>query len=78
MKYEDVLSKLSHFPHLGQPMSDPGHNCAFLNGAVLNSWHSSMCSKKLSYICYSQRAVAPPTEGKKDTLVFLRSLLELD
>ncbi|XP_038573590.1 macrophage mannose receptor 1-like [Micropterus salmoides] len=46
----------------GHPLSSPGHNCAIVDGAVQYSWQSSTCTKKLGYICYSEGAVAPPTE----------------
>ncbi|KAM9349891.1 macrophage mannose receptor 1-like [Symphorus nematophorus] len=47
----------------GHPLPHPGHNCAFINGAVQHSWQSSTCTKRLGYICYSDRAVASPTEA---------------
>ncbi|KAM3604663.1 uncharacterized protein V6R79_014470 [Siganus canaliculatus] len=36
----------------GHPISNPGHNCAVMNGVVQFSWQSSTCTKKLGYICY--------------------------
>ncbi|KAM8728446.1 macrophage mannose receptor 1-like [Acanthopagrus schlegelii] len=45
----------------GHPVADLGNNCGILNGAVQYSWQSSKCTKRLGYICYSVRPVAPPT-----------------
>ncbi|XP_071348972.1 macrophage mannose receptor 1-like [Trachinotus anak] len=47
----------------GHPLPNPGQNCAIVDGAVQYSWQSSTCTKKLGYICYSDGAVAPPTEA---------------
>ncbi|KAF3698790.1 Macrophage mannose receptor 1 [Channa argus] len=43
----------------GNPLPNPGHNCAFLDSDGQQSWQSSTCNKKLGYICY--KAGAPPT-----------------
>ncbi|XP_041804547.1 macrophage mannose receptor 1-like [Chelmon rostratus] len=43
----------------GNPLPNPGHNCAFLDSAGQQSWQSSSCAKKLGYICYKDGA--PPT-----------------
>ncbi|XP_076601688.1 macrophage mannose receptor 1b [Chaetodon auriga] len=43
----------------GNPLPNPGHNCAFLDTAGQHSWQSSSCGKKLGYICYKDGA--PPT-----------------
>ncbi|KAK2822607.1 hypothetical protein Q5P01_022672 [Channa striata] len=43
----------------GNPLPNPGHNCAFLNSAGQHTWESSTCNKKLGYICYKDGA--PPT-----------------
>ncbi|XP_029309189.1 macrophage mannose receptor 1-like [Cottoperca gobio] len=45
----------------GHPHSDLGHICAILDPAVQYSWQSSLCSKKLGYICYSSAAEVAPT-----------------
>ncbi|XP_033960954.1 macrophage mannose receptor 1-like isoform X3 [Pseudochaenichthys georgianus] len=47
----------------GHPLADPGHNCAIADPAVQYSWQSSLCSKKLGYICYSKAAEALPTKA---------------
>uniref|UniRef100_A0AAQ6IMQ9 Mannose receptor, C type 1b n=1 Tax=Anabas testudineus TaxID=64144 RepID=A0AAQ6IMQ9_ANATE len=47
----------------GHPLPNPGHSCAIVDGAVQYSWQSSQCTKKLGYICYSEGAVARPTEA---------------
>nr|XP_046265195.1 macrophage mannose receptor 1-like isoform X4 [Scatophagus argus] len=47
----------------GHPLTNPGHNCAIIDGVVQYSWLSSTCTKKLGYICYSEGVVAPPTEA---------------
>ncbi|XP_051266208.1 macrophage mannose receptor 1 [Dicentrarchus labrax] len=43
----------------GNPLPNPGHNCAFLDSAGEHTWQSSSCVKKLGYICY--KGGAPPT-----------------
>ncbi|XP_034742579.1 macrophage mannose receptor 1b isoform X3 [Etheostoma cragini] len=43
----------------GNPLPNPGHNCAFLDSAGQHSWQSSSCVKKIGYICYKDKA--PPT-----------------
>ncbi|XP_030015951.1 macrophage mannose receptor 1-like [Sphaeramia orbicularis] len=45
----------------GHPVSTPGHSCAIINDAVQDSWQSSLCNKKLGYICYSKGVTEPPT-----------------
>ncbi|KAM7400359.1 hypothetical protein PAMA_004852 [Pampus argenteus] len=47
----------------GHPLPNPGHNCVIIDGAVQYSWQSSLCSKKLGYICYSEGAIGPPTQA---------------
>ncbi|XP_028448497.1 macrophage mannose receptor 1-like [Perca flavescens] len=47
----------------GHPLSNPGHDCVIVDGAVQYAWQSSSCTKKLGYICYSEGPVAPPTEA---------------
>ncbi|XP_042353142.1 macrophage mannose receptor 1-like isoform X2 [Plectropomus leopardus] len=45
----------------GNPLPNPGHNCAFLDTAGQHMWQSSTCGKKLGYICYKDGAApAPP------------------
>ncbi|XP_035860615.1 macrophage mannose receptor 1b isoform X2 [Sander lucioperca] len=43
----------------GNPLPNPGHNCAFLDSIGQHTWQSSSCVKKLGYICYKDGA--PPT-----------------
>ncbi|TKS79617.1 Macrophage mannose receptor 1 [Collichthys lucidus] len=43
----------------GNPLPNPGHNCAFLDSIGQQSWQSSSCGKKMGYICYKDGA--PPT-----------------
>uniref|UniRef100_A0A7N6ADX3 Mannose receptor, C type 1b n=1 Tax=Anabas testudineus TaxID=64144 RepID=A0A7N6ADX3_ANATE len=47
----------------GHPLPNPGYNCAILDPAVQYSWQSSLCSKKLGYICYSKGAEETPTQA---------------
>ncbi|XP_042352881.1 macrophage mannose receptor 1-like isoform X2 [Plectropomus leopardus] len=47
----------------GHPTSNPGQNCAVVDPAVKYSWQSSLCSKKLGYICYSKEAEVLPTQA---------------
>ncbi|KAM9349892.1 macrophage mannose receptor 1-like [Symphorus nematophorus] len=47
----------------GHPLPNPGHNCAVADPAVRYSWQSSLCSKKLGYMCYSNVAEEPPTQA---------------
>ncbi|XP_041658579.1 macrophage mannose receptor 1-like [Cheilinus undulatus] len=45
----------------GNPLPNPGHNCAFVDSAAEHTWQSSSCVKKLGYICYKDgRAPSPP------------------
>nr|XP_046265197.1 macrophage mannose receptor 1-like [Scatophagus argus] len=46
----------------GNPLPNPGHNCAFLDSAGQYTWQSSSCSKKLGYICYKDGAPPTPPE----------------
>uniref|UniRef100_A0A3B4X378 Mannose receptor, C type 1b n=1 Tax=Seriola lalandi dorsalis TaxID=1841481 RepID=A0A3B4X378_SERLL len=47
----------------GHPLANPGENCAIIDGAVQYSWQSSVCTRKLGYICNSDGTLAPPTEA---------------
>ncbi|XP_042352885.1 macrophage mannose receptor 1-like isoform X2 [Plectropomus leopardus] len=47
----------------GHPLPNPGHNCAFTDPAFQYSWQSSLCSKKLGYICYSKESEVLPTQA---------------
>ncbi|KAM7400356.1 hypothetical protein PAMA_004850 [Pampus argenteus] len=42
----------------GNPLPNPGHNCALLDTAGQHSWQSSTCTKKMGYVCYKD--VTPP------------------
>ncbi|XP_034038866.1 macrophage mannose receptor 1-like [Thalassophryne amazonica] len=43
----------------GNPLPNPGHNCALLDSSVQYTWQSSSCAKKLGYICYKDGAPPP-------------------
>uniref|UniRef100_A0A1A8MEC8 Macrophage mannose receptor 1-like n=2 Tax=Nothobranchius pienaari TaxID=704102 RepID=A0A1A8MEC8_9TELE len=43
----------------GNPVSNPGHNCAVLDSFGQYSWQSSSCTKKMGYICH--KGGNPPT-----------------
>ncbi|KAF3698792.1 Macrophage mannose receptor 1 [Channa argus] len=47
----------------GHPLPNPGYNCALLDPAVQYSWQSLTCSKKLGYICYSEKPQETPTQA---------------
>ncbi|KAK5860193.1 hypothetical protein PBY51_021688 [Eleginops maclovinus] len=49
----------------GHPLPDPGYDCGIVDPAVQYSWQSSSCTKKLGYICYSERAATHPTTGSE-------------
>ncbi|XP_038573589.1 macrophage mannose receptor 1b [Micropterus salmoides] len=49
----------------GNPLPNPGHNCAFLDSSGQHSWQSSSCTKKLGYICYKDGV--PPTPPQIET-----------
>lgn len=49
----------------GNPLPNPGHNCAFLDTAGQHTWQSSSCSKKLGYICYKDGPSPAPPESKE-------------
>ncbi|KAI3374792.1 hypothetical protein L3Q82_021350, partial [Scortum barcoo] len=57
----------------GNPLPNPGHNCALLDSAAQHSWQSSSCSKKNGYICY--KAGAPPAPPQSTGKVLLYSVL---
>ncbi|CAJ1072733.1 macrophage mannose receptor 1-like isoform X1 [Xyrichtys novacula] len=45
----------------GNPLPNPGHNCAILDSSAQHTWQSSSCVKKLGYICYKDgTAPSPP------------------
>ncbi|XP_033959747.1 macrophage mannose receptor 1-like isoform X1 [Pseudochaenichthys georgianus] len=43
----------------GNPLPNPGHNCAFLDSTGQHTWQSSSCIKRLGYVCY--KPGVPPT-----------------
>ncbi|XP_042285556.1 macrophage mannose receptor 1-like isoform X1 [Thunnus maccoyii] len=49
----------------GNPLPNPGHNCALLDSAGQYSWISSSCAKKLGYICYKDGALPPPPQTEQ-------------
>lgn len=63
MKVTSTLEK-SHYLLTGNPLPDPGHNCAFLDTAGQHTWQSSSCSKKLGYICYKDGTTPAPPQSK--------------
>ncbi|KAM7379551.1 hypothetical protein PAMP_005097 [Pampus punctatissimus] len=46
----------------GNPLPNPGHNCAILDTAGVHSWQSSSCTKRLGYICYKDATPPPPPQ----------------
>uniref|UniRef100_A0A3Q0R9F3 Mannose receptor, C type 1b n=1 Tax=Amphilophus citrinellus TaxID=61819 RepID=A0A3Q0R9F3_AMPCI len=60
---KSVIFNFYHYGTLGHPVSNPGHTCGIIDGAVQYSWQSSKCNKKLGYICYSKGPLTPPTEA---------------
>ncbi|KAM3604133.1 uncharacterized protein V6R79_006931 [Siganus canaliculatus] len=45
----------------GNPLPNPGHNCALIESPGQHTWLSSSCSKKMGYICYKDGTPpAPP------------------
>ncbi|XP_078120279.1 macrophage mannose receptor 1-like isoform X1 [Sander vitreus] len=46
----------------GNPLPNPGHNCAFLDSIGQHTWQSSSCVKKLGYICYKDGAPPMPPQ----------------
>ncbi|KAM8838452.1 macrophage mannose receptor 1-like isoform 2-T2 [Synchiropus picturatus] len=45
----------------GNPLPNPGYNCAILDSTGQHNWQSSSCSKKMGYICYKDGApMLPP------------------
>lgn len=48
---------------LGNPLPNPGHNCAFLDSAGQHTWQSLSCTKKLGYICYKDGAPPSPPQS---------------
>lgn len=51
----------------GNPLPDPGHNCAFLDTAGEHTWQSSPCSRKLGYICHKDGTSPAPPQSKRKT-----------
>ncbi|XP_017266596.1 macrophage mannose receptor 1-like [Kryptolebias marmoratus] len=49
----------------GNPLPNPGHNCAFLESNGQYKWQSSSCSKKLGYICYKGGTLPAPSETEQ-------------
>ncbi|XP_042353789.1 macrophage mannose receptor 1-like isoform X2 [Plectropomus leopardus] len=47
----------------GHPLPNPGQNCVIVDPAVQYLWQSSLCSKKLGYICYSTEAEGLTTQA---------------
>ena len=50
----------------GNPLPDPGHSCAVMDSGAGSNWKSSVCSKKLGYICQKGGSLPPPTEGTEE------------
>uniref|UniRef100_A0A669CF10 Macrophage mannose receptor 1 n=2 Tax=Oreochromis niloticus TaxID=8128 RepID=A0A669CF10_ORENI len=49
----------------GHPSSNSGLNCATLNAAKASKWESSVCSKKLGYICRKGNTTSLPSPSTK-------------
>lgn len=60
----------------GNPLPNPGHNCAFLDTAGQHTWQSSSCSKKLGYICYKDGASPAPPQSKENYMRYFTLLYE--
>ncbi|KAL0967023.1 hypothetical protein UPYG_G00303570 [Umbra pygmaea] len=43
----------------GHPLSDPGQVCGLMDSSQQSFWQSSLCSKKLGYICQKDPPTAP-------------------
>ncbi|XP_030606959.1 macrophage mannose receptor 1-like isoform X2 [Archocentrus centrarchus] len=46
----------------GNPLPNPGHNCAILDTTGEHTWQSSSCAKKLGYVCYKDGAPPIPPQ----------------
>ncbi|XP_034558608.1 macrophage mannose receptor 1-like isoform X2 [Notolabrus celidotus] len=49
----------------GNPLPNPGSNCAFLDSAAQHTWQSSSCVKKIGYICYKDGTAPSPTQTEQ-------------
>ncbi|XP_053185960.1 macrophage mannose receptor 1-like [Scomber japonicus] len=47
---------------IGNPLPNPGHNCALIDVAQQYSWQSSSCTKKTGYICYRDGPLPIPPQ----------------
>lgn len=45
----------------GHPLPDPGQSCVLMDSEVQSYWQSSLCSKKLGYICQRHKPEPPVT-----------------
>ncbi|KAK9527635.1 hypothetical protein VZT92_014181 [Zoarces viviparus] len=57
----------------GHPSSEPGLTCATLNAAKASKWESSVCTKKLGYICRKGNSTSLPPPPNKDQPSFCPS-----
>ncbi|XP_029003075.1 macrophage mannose receptor 1 [Betta splendens] len=57
----------------GHPSSEPGHTCATMNTAKTSKWESSLCTKKLGYICRKGNSTNLPAPLIKDQPSFCPS-----
>uniref|UniRef100_A0A673AFI2 Macrophage mannose receptor 1-like n=1 Tax=Sphaeramia orbicularis TaxID=375764 RepID=A0A673AFI2_9TELE len=46
----------------GNPMPNPGHNCAVLDSTGQQTWETSTCGRKQGYICYKEGSPPPPVQ----------------
>uniref|UniRef100_A0A667XPX9 Mannose receptor, C type 1b n=1 Tax=Myripristis murdjan TaxID=586833 RepID=A0A667XPX9_9TELE len=46
----------------GNPLPNPGHNCAIVDSGTQFYWQSSFCSRKLGYICFKGGTLPPPVQ----------------
>lgn len=77
MHYE-IMSVDEHHYYLvlGNPLPNPGHNCAILDTAGEHTWQSSSCAKKMGYICYKDGAPpTPPQSTEKCSPLFSFTLI---
>lgn len=61
----------------GNPLPDPGHNCAFLDTAGQHTWQSSSCSRKLGYICHKGGISPAPPQSKCKTPGILHAMFRM-
>ncbi|XP_046884147.1 macrophage mannose receptor 1b [Hypomesus transpacificus] len=43
----------------GNPQPNPGHSCVLMDSEVQSDWQSSLCTKKLGYVCQKHKTQPP-------------------